>query len=121
MQSILEGDYSPRFVMIETNVRFKPYESFCLKYNPNWVWDGVKWCGASPYAFKKLFNLHNYVPVWIHLDDMMVIRRDILENHGYEEPDWSYVYEQSNVPLYNDHRQGDYFVSELNREEWQEV
>lgn len=121
MKSLLEGGYSPRVIMVEVNVRFEPEESMVLKYNPDWTWDGVKWYGASPYAFKKLFNQYDYVPVWIHLDDMIVIRRDVLEENGYQEPDWKYVYPESNAPLYDGHRIGDYFVSELNLDEWEEV
>ena len=123
MKSILEGQYKPRVIMIETNVRFEPYESMTLKYNPDWNWDGGKWYGASPYAFKKLFNEHDYIPVWIHLDDMIVIRKDVLEENGYSEPDWEYVYPRSNAPLYSDHvnRYTGVFTSELNLDEWQEV
>lgn len=121
MKSILEGGYTPRVIMIETNVRFQPKESMVLKYNPNWRWDYVKWYGASPYALKKLFNQYNYVPVWIHLDDMIVIRKDVLEENGYQEPDWEYVYPKSNPSLYDGHKQGNYFISELDLNEWEEV
>ena len=122
MKSILEGGYSPRVIMIRTNVRFEPEESMVLKYDPNWCWDGIKWYGASPYAFKKLFNQHDYVPVWIHLDDMIVIRRDVLEENNYQEPDWEYVYPKSNVPLYETHRMpGREFITEVNLDEWVEV
>lgn len=121
MKSILEGGYKPRVIMVETNVRFEPNESMVLKYDPEWCWDGVKWYGGSPYAFKKLFNEHDYIPVWIHIDDMIVVRKDVLEENGYQEPNWNYVYPQSNKPLYSDHRKENYFVSELNVNEWQEI
>lgn len=122
MESILKGEYRPRVIMIETNVRFEPEESYVLKYDPNWTWDGIKWYGVSPFALKKMFNQYDYVPVWIHIDDMIVVRKDVLAQSGYSEPDWEYVYPRSNVPLYNDHRGSDgRFVSELNLEEWQEI
>lgn len=122
MKSILEGGYKPRVIMIETNVRFEPDESYVIKYDENWNWNGIDWYGASPYAFKKLFNSHDYVPVWIHLDDMIVIRKDVLEENGYNEPDWSYVYPHSNAILYDGHRLPDgQFVSELNIDKWQEI
>jgi hypothetical protein len=121
MKSILEGQYKPRVIMIETNVRFEAYESMTLKYIPDWRWDYAKWYGASPYALKKLFNLHGYVPVWIHLDDMIVIRKDILEENGYAEPDWRYVYPKSNVPLYDGHKWDGKFYTKFISEEWQEV
>ena len=121
MKSILEGGYKPRVIMIETNVRFEPEESYALKYDESWNWDGADWYGASPYAFKKLFNSHDYIPVWIHIDDMIVVRKDVLEENGYQEPDWSYVYPQSNVPLYGGHILPNKFVSEVDLDKWQEV
>ena len=42
--------YSPRVVMVEVNVRFEPTESWRLKDDPNWDWNGKKWYGASPMA-----------------------------------------------------------------------
>ena len=121
MNSILKGGYKPRVIMIECNVRFEPTESYALKYDENWNWDGTDWYGASPYALKKLFNSYDYVPVWIHIDDMIVIRRDVLEENGYSEPDWSYVYPQSNCSLYDGHRLDGKFVSELDTDKWQEI
>jgi hypothetical protein len=122
VDSILKGCYRPRVIMIECNVRFEPNESCVIKYDENWDWDGADWYGASPYAFKKLFNSYDYVPVWIHIDDMIVIRRDVLEENGYSEPEWSYVYPKSNVALYDGHRLSNgKFVSELNTDKWQKI
>ena len=71
---------------------------------------------------KKLIYGQIDPPVWIHLDDMIVIRRDVLEENGYTEPEWSYVYSQSNVPLYDYHRLPDgKFVSEWDTDKWQEI
>ena len=121
MKSILEGGYKPRVIMCENNVRFQPYESMVMKYNPNWYWDAVKWYGGSPYAFKKLFNQHDYIPVWIHIDDMIVVRKDVLIEFGYEEPDWNYVYPKANAKIYEEHRRGDYFVHEPDWSTWETV
>lgn len=117
----LLSEYKPRVIMVETNVRFEPDESWVLKYDENWNWDGAKWYGASPYAFKKMLNEHGYVPVWIHIDDMIAIRKDILDELEYEIPEWEEVYNKSNKPLYDSHRSGDYFVSELDIENWEQV
>ncbi len=122
MKSILEGGYRPRTLMIECNVRFEPDESYVLKYDTEWDWDGADWYGVSPMALKKLFNEYDYVPVWIHIDDMVVVRRDVLEEAGFEEPSWDYVYPKSNVPLYNTHySKSRKFVSELDLEKWEKV
>lgn len=113
--------YRPRAVMVETNVRFEPDQSFSLKYNPNWSWDGSRWYGASPLAFKKMLNGFGYSVVWICTDDMIAIRKDVLEAAGHEEPDWSYVYPSSNVSLYDSHISGGYFMDKMDENEWQEV
>ena len=53
---------------------------------------------------------------------MIVVRKDVLEENGYQEPDWSYVYPKSNVALYDGHRlPNGKFVSELNTDNWQEI
>ena len=115
--------YSPRVVMVEVNVRFEPTESLRLKDDPNWDWNGTKWYGASPMAYKKMFNDAGYTPVYTHVDDLIAIRNDVLEENGFTEPDWSYVYPHSNVPLYNTHNMGGSqpLVTELNLDEWEEV
>tara|TARA_B100000902_G_C27034267_1_gene776070 strand:- start:47 stop:775 length:729 start_codon:yes stop_codon:yes gene_type:complete len=121
MQSIFEGGYRPRVIMIEVNVRFEPDQSYVLKYDTEWDWDGADWYGGSPYAMKKLANQYDYVPVWTHIDDMIMVRKDVLQEAGFNEPDWSYVYPGSNVHLYDTHRVGSKFVTELNLDKWEEV
>ena len=115
--------YSPRCVMVEVNVRFEPEESWRLKDDPNWDWDGTKWYGASPMAYKKMFNEAGYTPVYVHVDDMIAIRNDVLEEKGFSEPEWNHVYPHSNVPLYRTHNMGGTqpLVTELNLSEWEEV
>lgn len=100
--SELLKEYSPRVIMVETNVRFEPLESKVLKYDPDWSWDGRDWYGGSPYAFKKMANQYGYTPVYIHIDDMFLVRNDLLHPEDVNK-DWSLVYNSSNKPLYNDH------------------
>ena len=116
-------EYRPRCVMVEVNVRFKPDESWALKDNPDWDWDGLKWYGASPMAYKKMFNEAGYTPVYIHVDDMIAIRNDVLEENGFSEPEWERIYPHENVGLYHTHTMGGTqpLVTELNLEEWEEV
>ena len=54
---------------------------------------------------------------------MIAIRNDVLEENGFTEPEWSYVYPHSNVPLYRTHNMGGTqpLVTELNLSEWEEV
>ena len=88
--------------------------------------------GASPYAFKKMFDKYNYVPIYIHEDDMFAVRRDVLTDHGFDEPPWSYVYSGPREELYEnlqghapDHPRYDgqpsRHISSPNKEQWQEV
>ena len=121
-KSIL-SEYSPRCLMVEVNVRFEPNESWVLKHDPNWDWDGLKWYGASPLAYKKMLNQHGYTPVHIHVDDMITIRNDVLEEKGFDKTPWEEVYPHSNVPLYRTHNMGGTkpLVTELNLDEWEEV
>ena len=117
------SEYSPRVLMVETNVRFDPYDSKVLKYNPDWRWDGRKWYGASPYAFKKLLNSHGYDPVHIHLDDMLMVRGDVLDESNLEPRRWEDIYHTPNIDLYKDHtgnlNKG--IITELDPSEWEEV
>ena len=122
LKAILEGGYSPRVIMTEVNVRFDPYESKALKYDPTWNWDGRKWYGASPYAFKKMLNSFGYVPVWIAIDDMIVIRKDIIDELGYEEPSWDTVYNIPNTYIYSQQTGNEgTIVTELDTTEWIDV
>lgn len=115
--------YQPRVVMVEVNVRFEPDESYRLKDDPNWDWDGVKWYGASPLAYKKMFNAVGYTPVYVHVDDIIAIRNDVLKESGFTEPLWEEVYPHSNKNLYNTHTMGGSksLVTELNLDEWEEA
>ena len=56
----LEG-YSPRIVVIEYNASFPPTESKTIKYDPNFVWDGTNYYGASLLALKKLGQSKGYI------------------------------------------------------------
>jgi len=125
-------EYLPRVIMVETAVRFGIHESMALKYNPNWSWNGRDWYGASPYAFKKMLNRSNYIPIYIHEDDMLAVREDALQDHGFVTPPWPYVYPEPRHELYKNllgHADGDprcdgkprRYIAHPNEEEWQEV
>lgn len=101
LKEILQ-EYSPRVIMIETNVRFEPNESWAMKYDSDWRWDGCKWYGASPKAYKKLVNQFNYSPVHIYLDDMFIIRNDCLNEKDINK-EWESIYSKSLKNLYDTH------------------
>ena len=114
--------YKPRVIMVETNVRFKPFESYVIKYNPNWTWDGYKWYGGSPYAFKKLSEQYDYTPVYIHIDDMFLVRNDCLTKEDVNK-NWLDVFNTPNIEIYNTHTGGGRYAPILNmdKSDWTEI
>jgi hypothetical protein len=70
-----------------------------------------------------MLNARGYTPVYVHVDDMIAIRNDVLTENGFTEPPWEKVYPHSNVPLYNTHNMGGrgQLVTELNLDEWEKV
>ena len=101
LQSILTN-YYPRLIVVETNVRFKSHESKVLKYKEEYSWDGLNWYGASPYAVKKMVNKSHYTPVYIHHDDMFIVRNDCLSDIDLNKS-WDDVYRGPNFDLYKGH------------------
>lgn len=113
--------YIPRVIMVETNVRFDPYESYAMKYNENWSWNGYDWYGASPYAFKKLSDRFGYTPVHIHLDDMIIVKNEYLSEEDLNTT-WENVYSKSNKDLYNTHIKPGYGpILEFDSTNWIEI
>ena len=94
--------YKPRVLVVESNVRFSPSESRVLKYNPSYFWDGLNWYGASPLAFKKLVNSHDYSPVFVLNDDIFIVHNSCLSQEQIDFP-WEKIYSSSNKDLYKDH------------------
>ena len=70
-----------------------------------------------------MLNQHGYTPVHVHVDDIIAIRNDVLEENGFTEPSWNEVYPHSNVPLYRTHNMGGTapLVTVLNLNEWEEI
>jgi hypothetical protein len=93
--------FKPSFLMIETNVRFDPYDSFVQRYIPNRVWDGKSWYGASPLATKKMLETYGYSVVKIHLDDLIAVRNDLLDVKNLNS--WDTIYSKSNHEIYKSH------------------
>lgn len=91
--------YSPRVVMVECNIRFNPEESYVLKYNENWRWDGRGWYGASPLAIKQLAEKDNYFPAVMLQDDMVLMRGDCISEE-LKNKKWTEIYPSSNYDIY---------------------
>jgi hypothetical protein len=95
--------YSPRMIMVETNVRFNPEVDLVQKYSDDWYWAGSGWYGCSPRVMAKMASKYGYVPVHIHLDDMILLKESELKQKNYEIPSWENIYPKSNVDLYKAH------------------
>ena len=74
-------------------------------------------------AYKKMFNEVGYTPVYVHVDDIIAIRNDVLQEKGFSEPLWEEVYPHSNKSLYDTHTMSGSkpLVTELNLDEWEEA
>lgn len=96
--------YKPRVIMVETNVRFSPQTDLVQRYDEKWFWEGSGWYGCSPKCMAMMAAKFGYVPVCIHLDDMILVRKEDLEKNNYMIPAWDEIYPKSNIPLYSDHR-----------------
>jgi len=53
-------DYQPRVVVIEYNSALPPTESKVVQYDPEAMWDGTNYFGASLLALEKLGSLKEY-------------------------------------------------------------
>lgn len=56
----LSGRYRPRVVVIEYNAKYKPPQSVVILYDPQYVWDGSDYFGASLSAFVTLAGNKGY-------------------------------------------------------------
>lgn len=101
LSKILEN-YNPRVIMVETCARFDPDVRMVQKYDPNFVWQGNRWIGGSPLAFKLLGKKHGYTAVYMHLDDMFLIKDSELHSSNLN-PLWSTIYPHALPHLYQSH------------------
>jgi hypothetical protein len=95
-------DYSPSVIQIETNLRFKPDQSYVLNYDENWMWDNRAWYGASPLAYKKMTSKFGYVPLIMVFDDLFFIKEELATEQIIIKP-WIEIYPKANKEIYNGH------------------
>lgn len=62
LNRILLDGWRPRIVTAESNIGFKPDESYVFPYDPEYKWDGkgTGCFGASPLAFARMFKKYGY-------------------------------------------------------------
>lgn len=75
--------YSPRVVVVEYNSSILPTKSKTIKYDPNQVWDGTNYFGASLLALVKLGKLKGYTLIGCNNwgVNAFFIRNDLVKNN----------------------------------------
>lgn len=74
--------YTPRLILAEINGTIPVNVDKTIKYNPNHVWNGDDYYGASYLAFKRLGNEYGYTPIYIHAHtNVFLIKNQLLNNH----------------------------------------
>lgn len=78
----LEGKYKPRVVVIEYNATFPPTESKVVKYDPNAIWEGDNYFGASLLALVRLGKQKGYTLVGCESNGVnaFFVRDDLVNN-----------------------------------------
>jgi hypothetical protein len=79
--------YRPRVVVIEYNVIFRPDTEFIRTYDPNAVWDGSSYYGASLKSLEKLGRAKGYSLVGCNFGgtNAFFVRDDLVEDR-FSEP-----------------------------------
>lgn len=75
--------YSPRVVVIEYNSSVPPNESKVVKYDPNSMWDGSNYFGASLIAMKNLGETKGYTLLACDSNGVnaFFVRTDLIEDN----------------------------------------
>lgn len=101
-------NYSPRVVVIEYNAMFVPHDELIMKYNPDHVWKGSSYFGASLKSMEILGHTKGYKLVGCNFigANAFFVREDLVadqfldpftaENH-YEPPRY-YLYRRIDYP-----------------------
>ena len=78
----LQG-YSPRVVVIEYNSKVPPTESLSIAYNPNYVWPGDDYMGASLLAMCKCGEAKGYTLIGCESSgtNAFFVRNDLIEGN----------------------------------------
>ena len=94
--------YKPSVIQVETNLRFKPDQSYVINYDSKWFWDNRSWYGASPLAYKKMSADFDYVPLIMVSDDLFLIKKDLVGEEIINKP-WIEIQPNANKVIYNTH------------------
>lgn len=80
-------DYRPRVVIVETNVSIPRREPKTIVYDPDFVWDGTDYYGASLAALMKLGDSKGYVLVHEHkFLNAFFVRKELVPDGATYDP-----------------------------------
>ncbi len=79
-------NYKSDVIIINYNGFFLDYQKTVVKYDPNAVWDGTTYYGASLLSFKKLLYDNNYALIYINNDgtNAYFINKDVLDESKFD-------------------------------------
>lgn len=80
-------EYKPRVVVIEYNASYPPPQKMVIPYNPNFVWDGTFYYGASLTSLSKLAKKLGYALLGTDLRGVnaFFIHKDLVTLSGFQE------------------------------------
>ncbi|MFD3448186.1 hypothetical protein ACFDTO_26695 [Microbacteriaceae bacterium 4G12] len=93
-------EYKPRVVVIEYNASYPPPKKMVIPYNPNFIWDGTSYYGASLTSLSELAKKLGYALIgtdsrgvnafFIHKDLVTLSRfQELTPEQGYHLPSYN--------------------------------
>ncbi len=108
--------YQPKVVVIEYNATHLPNEDKIVKYDPNGMWDGSNFFGASILALARLGDRKGYTLVYANANgvNLFFVRNDIIAQLPIKFKDASNVAKIYRYPTYGKGPNGGHFA-DLNK------
>lgn len=113
----ISSKYSPRVVIIEYNATHLPHADKVVMYNPNYMWDGTNYYGASILALARLGKKKGYTLVYAENKgvNLFFIRNDILKKVSYKFKNVGNVSQIYKFPKYGRGPNGGHVADPLQR------
>ncbi|MDT9225498.1 MAG: tetratricopeptide repeat protein [Limnospira sp. PMC 1279.21] len=114
----LDEIYQPRVVIIQYNASHLPMEDKVVKYEPNAVWDGTNYCGASIRALYNLGKHKGYSLIYAEKKgvNLFFVKSSILSTIEYSFKNTNNIFLLYNYPQYGSDIRGGHRQDGKNRE-----
>lgn len=95
--------YKPRLVVIEYNAAYPPPQKMVIVYDPDFVWDGTTYYGASLTSLQALGNKLGYSLIGTDARGVnaFFLRKDLLRQSGFPELTPEEAYHPPSYGLHN--------------------